>query len=232
MQTAGAWRPRTLVVAVGLAACVVAVVTVVFSRGAQPGPDGSASCPAGLDFRGARYAPPGELTRSPVAGEPIGEGHFPSCDDGHGVDPSGPLEVRRLPGVSPDVAVLMGDRVWVREGAAAPPVAETATRPVACDLVKPATVTAFWTAVEGARPARFDGDLRLPFTAVLQTSEAPVNGPGWTWTSVSARADAGLDVPTPAEVVAAVLQGRPVTATLRCRASGGFLLTDLALAHG
>ena len=80
----------------------------------RPAEDGEASCAALLDWHGTRYAGSGELLREPItAGELPGRAVVPSCDDGNGASNSYEVSVSRIPGVSPDEAVLTDGQVYV-----------------------------------------------------------------------------------------------------------------------
>jgi hypothetical protein len=96
------------------AAVVVAAAGVTWWTAAQhDGGPGSASCASRLDFAGRTYVGDGALLNLPRAGDRLGVGSQPGCDDGGGQVPAETQAVYRIPGIDPATAVLTDDTVWV-----------------------------------------------------------------------------------------------------------------------
>jgi hypothetical protein len=73
-------------------------------------PAASSSCAEAVEWQGIRYEGMGGTLRAPVAfGERLGEGAIPSCSDEDGIGcrgpESSPVDVLRLPGIDPAIAV-------------------------------------------------------------------------------------------------------------------------------
>lgn len=85
-----------------------------------------------MEYDGATYFGTA-VEVEPPAGEPLGTGVVPACDDGGGAAPEEEVELVSIPGVASDVAVAWAgveDTVFVRQDVQGiPPEIRRLTRP-------------------------------------------------------------------------------------------------------
>ncbi len=206
--------PRPHWTALAAAAAAVAVVASggAWWAGTDDGSVEEASCPALLKFQGRIYQGHGDKLRTPRPGTRLGTGAPWGCGDGRRHVP-----VRALPGVSPDIAVLTDDGVWVADTVRSlPPEVAVLDKPVTCTHTGTTTVAGQWVA-SLPMPSR-DNEVVLPRTAWVEADEGDTL-PLDRWREVTIRIrvtrdTAGGDDPTLAEDT---LRGpQRVAATVRC----------------
>ncbi len=204
-------RPRWTALAAAAGVAVLAVGGDWWAA-THRGPEEEASCAALLKFQGRIYQGHGDKLRTPRPGNRLGTGTPWGCGGGEGRVP-----VRALPGVSPDIAVLADDGVWLADTVRSlPPEVAVLDKPVTCTHTGTTTVVGQWVA-SLPMPSR-DNEVVLPRTAWVEADEGDTL-PLDRWPVVTIRIrvthdTAGGDDPTLAEDT---LRGsQRVAATVHC----------------
>jgi hypothetical protein len=149
-RDASARSPRRLAWVLAVGATVVALVAggtfVATMSGDTDAPE--ASCAAEIVFDGTTYAGYGDPLRTPRPGERLGTGTTPPCADGQRAG-NEEVDVRALPGVDPEVAVMAQGVVWIEGSASAlPEELQELTAPVECTTEGESVVTGRLVSVE------------------------------------------------------------------------------------
>lgn len=103
----------------GMSAAVLLAMSVAAGGCSSGAGGGEALCPVALDFHHQTYLANPTNAAVPT-GAILGQGRYPSCDDGHGATGTGAAQVVAIPGVDPSLAVAVpsyagGRYVWIEK---------------------------------------------------------------------------------------------------------------------
>jgi len=150
---------------------------------------------------------------------------LPGCHDTGGADePDEPVEVEVIRGVSPEVAVLFGGTLHVREGARLPATAAAWYASASCTSSGELRLAGRWVGVSEPAAPHFDGVLAPPYDVAIKVDEGPQRYVG---SILEVQVDEATD-PVLARSDLAQLDVVRLGATATCR-DGGFVATSLRL---
>lgn len=186
----------------------------------DPGSSGGAaegSCAAALELHGRTYLGHGDLRRDPeVTGRRL-DVLLPGCADSGGQDdpvPERTAEAEELAEVPAEVAVLLHDGVYVREGADLPPAARAWFAAPSCEHVGEVDLAGTWLGVTGPHEPRSDGDIRPPYRIDVEVTAGPA---AYAGASVTIRVTGDTDpVLTADDVRDTLWEGGQVRARVGC----------------
>jgi hypothetical protein len=116
-------------------AVMIAVIGLALAAsGCSVGGHGEATCAFLVSYHGRTYRGSG-VQVMPVEGSAAGVGTTAACDDGGGADPSRSIQVTRVVGVSPQIALMWAGHdtmVLIADGRSQPPALARLQRPVRC----------------------------------------------------------------------------------------------------
>jgi hypothetical protein len=209
------------------AASVLVAGGVGFAVLREPGSTGSADCAFVVEWDGQTWVDHGAIDRVPVAGDVLGHGVVPGCDDmGQGPGPSEDVVVRSVRGVDASEAILVNGNVLLPDGVTALPEQLRAGRgPVRCDLGGTVRLTGRWVGVTSRRESRFDGDVRPPYRVEFRTTDPRVTD-GWAEVGLRALGTTGSRPLTPTEVKAMLWHEDEEVLTTHCE-DGRFVVDSI-----
>jgi Family of unknown function (DUF6281) len=191
----------------------------------------AASCPFLVRYQDVLYESWG-VGVAPPAGPALDGAVLVECDDGSGASGGEEIEVAELPGVSPDVALVVpgfDDSVLVRQGATLPPEVEALQRAPVCDPNDaPFNLAGPWLGILGA-DGHTELDLKPPYDVDLfvETSSTA----RYERAFLTVRVPASLREPlTRADVESSLWEGGTVSTRVRCGDEGSYLAERIAAA--
>jgi hypothetical protein len=188
----------------------------------DPSVEAEASCALAILYEGHRYSAIA-VEVAPPAGETLGQGTLPACNDmGGDSESSEQVEITALEGVAPSFALLWAgrnDAVFVRDDAdsgALPHEISRLLRASECDSAdEPIELAGPWLGILGA-----DGDTEVdlvpPYDLEMFVENA--SSPRYERANVSVRVPAELGQPLSREDIhSSLLKGGTVSLTVTCR---------------
>jgi hypothetical protein len=208
-------KPKNCLITLAIA--VVAILAGCSSEtegGAGAGAVGEASCALVVRYQGENYEGTG-VEVAPLEGKRIGSAVLPGCEAD---EPDEQIRVARLPGVSPEVALVWvgnNDTVLVREGTDLPPeIAQSFEAPKCDQLDAPIRLSGPWLGILGA-DGNTETDLLPPYDLDLRVKYASASK--YERAFITVRVQKGLGAPlTRDDVRSSLLQAGSLALTVRC----------------
>ena len=197
---------------IALAIALVATLTGCSSE--EGGVQGAGSCSLVVRYQGENYEGTG-VQVAPPEGERIGSAVIAGCDPG---EPDEQIAVARLPGVSPDLALVWigrNDIVLVREGKDLPSATTQSLDAPKCDQQDaPIRLSGPWLGILGA-DGKTEVDLLPPYDLDLRVKYASARKYERAFITVRVETDLGTPL-TRDDVSSSLLQAGSLALTVRC----------------